>query len=369
MGHRLVGSDVGMVWFSPHPISTDIWEYNIYTQTGQVLGQLPAYATPTSIFWANGFTFVGFVSGEPGDGGNAYIAFFRGGQQGIIGPLRDVSDQNYYYPVILGIDGDDLIFRWSGNIWSYNLSDGGIHSIAFGTGATNVSHGIWYGETGFYPIHPPSLPGALGSQVSRVDRAAHYTGQSGTINSGQYDFGFFDIPKVLNDVTVIADPLPADTSIGLAYSVDGGSFTTHADTWNTDGETSYVFVVSNASTTVRGRRFEIRLILTTTDSANAPTIRSWTARATAAAHEREFTIAVDATTDNAGEQDGFRLIDSLHTLVVNQDLVTLSLPWENSEEEAAESVVVQVRDVTISDTDEDKMVAYVKLVARDLVTS
>ena len=187
--------------------------------------------------------------------------------------------------------------------------------------------------------------------------------------SGLYDIVFFDIPKMLHEVVVITEPLPANTSFTMDISLDGDtpiSITAPASA-STTGATTHKFTVSDTTTTRKARRFEVVFTLATTDDTVTPTIRSWTARATSAAHEREITLAIDASTSD--EQEGSSVLSALDTLVTNQNLVTLELPYEVRNVDAPESIVVQVDEVQKPDLirDEAQVAAVIKLRARDLI--
>ena len=333
--NRISTSDKGPIWFQRMDNGeTFIFEWNVNSATKSTLAKLPVdFATPYSVFFANGFYFVAFRYGSAHDQpGDAYLFAFRGSQRTTPGPIRAPSGTSTSKPVLLaGMMGDDLIMQYDNAVWAYNQTFGGINQVADSALSPDGSatECVTFGQNVF-------LANPAGSfNVERYDRTA-YTTRTATLDSGRYDFGYPGILKALMTVTVVTEPLPAATSVSLAYSADGGSFTTLASTTEVDrvhdldSATSFTWTVSTAAAPVTGTDFELRLILATTNTANTPTIRSVTARAVGVERIRTHTIEVDTLTRNfaEGATEGSEVLANLKTINEYNGLVKLEHAWD-----------------------------------------
>lgn len=368
---RLSVSDKGPIWIQRLDNGqTLLWEYNVAQDVAYIVGELPVgFAIPTSIFHARGFLFVGFVeAGEPGVGTiDGYIYFQRGTQRGVLGPVRRYTGNGDPGELaICGTLGDELMFYFDQAIWAYNLTDGGLYHIAGVESSAVVGATMWGAVVG----QDVFVSRFSGGEVERY-RADRYAA-SGTSESGLYDMGYLDIPKKLVEVTVVTEPLPAGTSVSAAYTVDGTNYTALTGAHDTDGASEKTWVVStSAGTTVRGRRFGIRLTLATSDPTVTPTVRGVLVRARSAAHERQIVMQVDVSTGVSDVQATADLIASLRGLVTAQDVVSFASPLLGDPEDSPETFDVEVRNLVVPDAENpaDRLAAVVELAAVELVVA
>jgi hypothetical protein len=364
---RLAASDKGPIWLQRLDNGqTRIWEYNVAQDVGYVVGELPvSISLPTHILFARGFFFVGFVVTTVAfsAAGDAYVYFQRGAQRGVLGPMRDLA-ANSGQMVICGVVGDELVMHRDKAMWAYNLSDGGIYHLASVPDAeiTTQSAAVFGADVFLAPM--------TGLKVVRL-RTDRYTTQTATLESGLYDMGYLDIPKKLVEVTIVTEPLPADTSVSVAYTVDGTTYVALTGAHDVDGASEKTWIVStSAGSTVRGRRFGIKLTLATTDTTVTPTVRGVLVRAKTAAHERQIIMQVDVSTDDAGIQDTAGLIAALRGLVTAQNVVSFSSPLLGDPEDANVAFDVEVRNLIVPDAEDPsaRLAATVELVAVELVS-
>lgn len=99
-----------------------------------------------------------------------------------------------------------------------------------------------------------------------------FTTDTGVMESAVNDFGVVD-EKVLTTITLITEPLPANTSVTVKYQLDQSGTWLTAGTSSTTNSTEKVFVVSTDATTRTFRNLQIRLELDTTDDTVTPVVR------------------------------------------------------------------------------------------------
>jgi hypothetical protein len=366
---------VGPVWYTRFDNGeTIITQYNEYTDTAEVIGTLPiTWAWPYSIHFANGILFVGFRQAfEPTEKGLAYIYWLRGSQSGVIGPIpedgfSDITDR----VLIAGTYGDDLMIAYGNFLWAYNFSRGGIHRIA-GPWAAGTTVGIrtakMFGSKLFVAGHSYS---SVGKRVEHWDMLKY---DRATFLSGMYDLGYPDIPKMIQELTVITSGTSGDIASTSYLADENGNAVTLPAINNTSGR--FNWNISTPSSTFNARRIQVFLDFNTDSSDDTVplVIENIIIRATAAAHEREFTLIVDLSAGSSDPEisSTSALIGELQALVDAQTLVTFTFPWENNLDggQAESAVVVQVRDVSVTDAmaPDARPTAVVKLLARDLVT-
>lgn len=365
---RMSMSDKGPIWLQRLDSGqTLIWEYNVATDTGSRIGRLPLdFAFPYSIFHAFGFVFVAFrAAPSHAAAGEAFVYYQRGGQRGVLGPIRSLTGSTGSKPVIIaGVDGSDMVIFYDGGVFVYDLGRKGLFLMSDKSTTGSPADAITIGPT---TLIGPVTSGGNTKAVERFNRL-EYTTRTARIDSGLYDLTYFDVPKMLLDVTVVTDPLPANTQVQVAYSVEGDSFVTVGSTHNVDGETFFRFPISTAGSGVVGRQFGIRLIPATTDVSVTPTIRGWTAMAVSAADERTIYMKVDMSEDD--DQNPITLIAGLQALKQSQRPVNFVTPFQRDGHASAETVVVTVRDVLTPDvmSPTAPAVATVVLRALELVT-
>jgi hypothetical protein len=298
---RMSLSDRGPIWLQRLDNGqTFLWLYDPASDTQERLGKISVdFVFPYSVFFSHGFVFVGLryapAHSEPGD---AYLWFKRGAQDGYAGPFRSQTESTGSKPILIaGVIGDDLIVYFDGAVWAYNLTDGAIYQMADQTTTGTPEDAITFGKEIFIT---PVTSGGNSLAVERFDTTA-YTTEVASIDLGKHDWDYPGMVKTLLDVSVVTDPLPADTTLQVAVSADGAAFATLTGTASTDGATRHTFTAStSAGTTISGMEFEIRLLPLTTNVANTVTVREVSGRATGAEHVLETVMILDASGDDAG---------------------------------------------------------------------
>jgi len=343
---RLCVTDTGLAWLLPEDNGTvRIMEYNSVTDTDHRSGKLPVeFAFPYSMHFAHGFLFVGYRFCAAHDQkGDAYIYFQRGGQWGSAGPIRLVDSSSASQPVIIaGVIGDDLIFYYGGAVWAYDLSAGAIFQLAKSgaADATTVTDAATYGKEVF-------LANTDGSAAVEHFDTTLYTTDDASWSSGRFDFDLPGISKTMLRVTVVVDPLDANTTMTLKMSADGATAVSVDGTFNTDDDTTYTWTTSVSGGTqdqVTGRDFEIELIPDSTNSANTPKIREVFAEAISAEKRRGVELDVDLTHGQTVKAaDGTKLLADLRSAAeYSGGVVKFTDPWGVASHEAKRSSDVMV---------------------------
>ena len=372
-GRWIVPTDRGVAFIAPLKTGEiGIFEYNAGSSTTVQIGALPGKgAMFYDILWANDLLFVGFHSQwqyNPGGGntyggaGKAHVWVYANNAPSVIGPIRPINNAEGDTSVRLaGMDGDDLIIIYDYSVWAYNVTSGGIShlgELAADGGGWRMSGRVY--QDGVF------VGGGEQSSSYYVERMAldEYVA-SGTIDSGIYDLQYFDVEKMLIELVVLTDPLPADTTLQAWYALDGSDTFTSLGTSTTDDQTLHEFTISTVGSTVRARYVEIRLGLATTDSSVSPRIRKWHVRGTDAVHERRFHLLLDMKTHD--RQKAHQAIAALRGLVEAQDLVTFVNPLTVDDHETPLSYSVRVSDAHLPDniTEGDNM--YAQVILTDVV--
>lgn len=342
---RITTSDKGPVWVQRTDSGdTFLWEYNVGGGAASIIAQLPhKRVSPYGVAYANGVYVVAYRAAiAHGVAGDAYLYVQRGETRSIV-PIRSVSGSTASKPILIaGTIGSDLIFYFDGAVWAYNLATGGIYMVGSKTSTAEPSDAAAFEDEVF-------LAGVTFSgntqAVERV-RLDRYM-STGTLESGRFDARYPGLPKLLTEVTVMTEPLPAGTSVQVAVSSDGGTFVALAGAHDVDGATSHTFVGSTPSTSIIGREFELKLTLNGTSTAT-PTVRSVAAVVTGAAHLEEWVMEVDCSDiDSVGGQAGWDVIDRLRGLAASQQVVTFTNPWEQRGTDGADEIPVRVLDVIL----------------------
>jgi len=252
------------------------------------------------------------------------------------------------------------VMVYTGNVWAYDLTDGGLSMSARGVSSGGVSaptSAVVYGDAVFVA---GASDGTDTGVVERVDFAAYST-TAGTLDTGRYDFGYLGLPKTLTKVTVaLAEPLVSGQKVVAAYSVDGASFVTiGADTDMGVGESRHMWVVSDSSNgTVRGQDFEFRLSVTATSSAS-PKVVALTVEAVGSDDRIEWLLRPDVGWSNVANPDV--TLAALRKLKTDHAVVSFSDPWQVSPSAAAETFDVVVREAYLPATDGGEAAAVVRL--------
>lgn len=377
--NRACATDVGVAWVTRlNSGQTFIRHYNSFTDTTEVVGRLPVdWAFPYSIAFVLGNIIVGWrdVVDIDTDTGPAFLSFFDGDGRslGTVGPLPYTGGEEAGSgPVtIAGAIGSDLMVVSSDRVIAYSLDTGGMHVF----GVVNdepttkaLSAKVFKGR--LFVTYDTSGVGT-GYRTALFDPAVR---TRGGVWFGRYDFAFFDIPKTMIEVTleIDVDRTTSGTISGVFQVDDGVSGTlSPVAVDNTTG--SVTWLISDVDNTFVGRRLRLGIrSATPTTSADEIAILSITARAVAAAHEREFTLVIDVSSDPSGRQDGPAIVAALQTLLASQEVVFFLQPWEDRPDsgKATENIEVQIREISFPDMGKEnkRPTAVVKLLARDLVT-
>lgn len=368
---RLAVSDRGPIWLDvDFGGQVSVWLYDPAGDVQERIGRVPIDGVfPYSLFWSHGFTFVTLrVAPLHASTGDAYLWFQRGAQQGFAGPFRSLSGATASKPILIaGVIGDDLIIYFDGAVWAYNLTDGAIYMMATQTTTGTPEDAITLGKDIFIA---PVTSGGNTLAVERFDTLA-YTTQTATIDLGKHDWDYPGLVKVLYDITIITDPLPANTSLAAYVSADGGAFAQVGATSSTDDVTRHRFVASASSgSTISGIEFEIRLVLATTDVDDSPTVREVSARATGGQSVLEIVMMVDCGKSRGEAAKFLTALDAL-ARPATPTILSLTDPYQANEKDTVSAFDVKIKEVrspkAINDQNKDERAALIRVHALDLV--
>lgn len=356
--NRLTVSDVGPVWLQRLDSGeTHIWEYNVAEDVQQRIGRLPvAVSFPYSVAYANGFVYVGFrYAPSHASEGLGYLYYQRGAQRGVAGPFsRDVAASAGAPVLIAGMVGDDVVVLYGGTAYAYNLTTGGISQI----GAVDDSR--WSARVFGRDVF---AGGGDNKNVQRLVDGKYAS--SGVLLTGRHDMEYPGLRKRLLDVTVVTDPLPEDTSVGMTVIVDGAAPVALTGSHATDDAQRFTWAAASDSSDIVGYQFELRPVLATSDEDNAPVVRELIATASAAAHRVEWILAIDCS-DMSWEE-----IDDLNALA--GEIVEFVDDFQNRDSEDPDEFVVVVDQVLtprmFDPEGDDHVVGRVRLVSRDLLVT
>ena len=339
---RLVATDNGVAWLAGAPNGfVYLHEYNHFDESHSIAGVIPPNAPSGGVlYYGRGFAWVLYQESSSGDG---YLWFKGGGQEGVVGPF-DLASGNAL-GVIFGFVGDDLLFAFGGRLLAYNISSGGLHK-------PNKSSGQSIGLQCGYLYQGQVFSGYGGAAAWRYDWNAFdlTTALWNTLDTGRFDFDYPGFDKIFTEVIVYTDEGDGwDGSLALEYSVDGGTFTAHADTKTiSSSNRKHTFTLSNSTTTVKGHELELRLKMKS-DGTDAPIIRKVVARAMPAEMTEEIVLQLDLSYPRSeGESPrSADLIADLKALAESGDVVSFENPWEVEDHEAPETVDVKIVEVVV----------------------
>jgi hypothetical protein len=163
---------------------------------------------------------------------------------------------------------------------------------------------------------------------------------SGYTISPAHDFGLAST-KVLQSIEVVCEPLPTNASIQLAYSLDGGSFTS-LSAYTTDSGTGESVVISTDAAPKTFRSMRVKLTLNG-DADETPIVKAVNVRASSNETYKVWQLLVDCTDEGSPRgYSGEDLIDNLvglnnDTVVAFKDGYTVRRPGEYDEHD----VIVQ----------------------------
>lgn len=355
--NRMSLSDKGPIWLQRlNNGQTFIWEYNVASGTQARIGKLSVdFAFPYSIFYTQGYVWVGFrYANSHTEKGPAYLYFQRGANRGVRGPFR-ASGSTASEPIwIAGQIGDDLIVTFDDKFWAYNLTSGGLNEIGAFATAGPAEDAATFGQEVF--------ASGMSDKVDRADRDTYVS--AGELYTGRFDFDYPGLRKQLLEVTVVTDPLPANTSMTMEVSVDGSADTALTGTHSTATNRRFTWA-GDGSNTLIGYEFELIPNLATTSSSATPTIRQINATVASDAFRIEWIITVDCSKMSETE------LDALNALI-GGGIVTFSDPWQNRSSTSPDSFSVRVVELISGElkrgASPEESSATLRILSRDLVS-
>ena len=166
--------------------------------------------------------------------------------------------------------------------------------------------------------------------------------------TGRWHFGYPNVEKIFTTVAIDTNDLDSVDEITLAYSVDGGAFTSHATTFDGAANT-YEWTLSTNSATVQGKDLDLRFTVTDRATTDTDDLRFYRirARSTSVQARREWQLVLDASdSSSAGhEQNDVAWLQELETLKTAKAVVQFSDPWQQYDEGTADTFDVIVEDV------------------------
>lgn len=354
---RITTTDVGIAWIERFA-RPRIRHYNDGASSTSLVGMLPIQSNfaRKSLHYSflDDTFYAGFVLG-----GDGYLAAY-GSTSSIIGPFESQGSGLGYSFAVIGETGNEILCADWNSVYSYDRSTGAITRIFRGTldGLTSTidENSSWASA---YLLESDPL---TSNQTLYMARPAagestilqfHKYEADGYWTSGELDFQYPGLTKILTEITVETDPLPTGTTVKLSYSTDGGDFREDTTNLMTAGATTYRWHMAADGASAVGKVFEIRLDLATTNSSNTPTIRAVSASVTGAERRRQWQLIVDTADHEGGAGDhrqaSYSVLADLVTLGNNQSAVTFTSPFENRDEDGDDTYTVIVRDVVIGD--------------------
>ena len=332
---RITKTDVGVMWLSSeHDGSTHLHEYNAFLDAHSIVGVLPSRFARSSacLHFARGFAWVLY---EEETNGESFLWFKGGGQEGVVRITEGAAGS------IAGFEGDDLLMAVGNYLYAYNVSTGAVYRGTRNT-VNGISGGLTVGTGTFFAATVATH--YVSWKDSDLIAAFH------TLDTGRFDFDYPGFDKIFTEVIVYTDEGDGwDGLLGLEYSVDGDTFTAHADTKTiSSANRKHTFAISTSESTVKGHDLELRLKMRS-DGTDSPVIRKVVARALPAEFHTEFLLELDvAGPTGDGEQIASSVaIEQLRTLAESGDLVPFVNPWEDEDDEDGDSYTVKVVEVAV----------------------
>lgn len=378
--NRITPGDAGPIWYERGD-NGQTWICEYAPDAGGTwvagrVGRLPVdYAFPYTIYYSNGFIFVGFrYSDDHQTAGDAYLYYQRGSQRGVAGPIRSPysKEANYSHPVAIGgVLGNELIISSLGSLWGYNFSTGGIVHIHT-TESTNINNQYdcrVFGKDIFLSNT------SADSKVERWDTTLYTdddVGETCTWESGWYDFGYPGVKKTFLSVTVKTAPIVAADGhqVNLAVSTDGGStYTAVTGDHNTNGATTYTWTLSTSTTSTTGYDLGIRLTLNTDEIDSTPQVYSVTARAISAEKQRSWVLELDPGPllgAFAGrDRQSAQMLANYRSIIEYAGVVKFTNPWDGDPFDSASTYDVVIEEAVLVE-DDPGMDPYVAMRLREV---
>ena len=235
----------------------ELWKYD---GSGVLkLSDFPTNFNPTNICVAFGIVYVGgFTITSASDSQRPQVYFYVNGSLGKLWESQSTTTLNTC-PVSVTPFGNGIAFQdpITNNVLQYDITHGGVHTIA-----TLPSRCQLYTSNG---ISSFLAVDQVGLKTGYIYPGASYN-STGYIQTSQYDFDN-TLSKVIRGIKIDAD-IPANTSIDLAYQLDGcgGTYTT-LQTGATSG-TEYLLPASTSAHSI-----SVRITLNSATGSATPTLK------------------------------------------------------------------------------------------------
>lgn len=208
-------------------------------------------------------------------------------------------------------------------------------------GTTDVANAVWqvYGPTGGFALlsriyDPPSGLSAMtvldliewqGQYfISGTDDTTNwfvmftkrntYSLNDGVVESPSWDFDLAE-DKTLMSIQIACEPLEANASLEVFYSLDDAAYVS-AGTYSTTSGVGTTFVVSTDTAEKTFARVRVRVDLKTSNSANTPVLTAVNVRAKAQQKGRKWRLLLDLSDDQSGtsqSHSGAKKITNIET--------------------------------------------------------
>ncbi len=329
LGSRLVAGDRRL--YAGAQIGADTVIYEIVpssaagTGYGREIARLNGLVLET-MWWHGGLLFWSGVNNEP-DGSTTTLQrdiyyYQPDGSWGTIGHVRsqDGVAISQYAPAAGAVSLHTSGFSSTGTYAGRTLAQAAISlfevdAISGGFGQTGRADSVLAGtEVGAsslvkmkdYFIATKNTGGQIMWDTTR------YNTEGGVAISPDFDFAIA-ATKILHSIEIVTEPLPASTSVTVAYSLDGGSWTS-LSAHDVDDSAGTKWTISTGGSTKTFRSMALRLTLSGTSTAT-PTVKSVNVRASVDTHVNVWQLLLDCTDETSPRGfDGAKLIDNLTAL-------------------------------------------------------
>lgn len=316
-----------------------------------------------------------------GDRDTAALLFVHEDTSGTIGLIRD--DTAIRITGISATGKNELLIgtRQSGSlveVYRYDMATGGLSLFTRKTGfaADRQVVSIQRGDNAyFFGIGPQTYSGTAVGSVERTTVSG--TGRYAATTQVTHPIWDFDLPaeeKILTEVEMHVESMPAGTSVSLAFSFDGGADVT------TDRNGTALTLSSPSLRTLflmddKFRWCQPKITLDTTNTANTPVVLSVTLRATTVNFIQLYEVAVDLMDDLAGARrtgqqiTGAAKLANLRTLRDNKAVFDFKPFYASSSMRqypgpTAATKKCVVRDMNVSETQQGQ--GFARLVLREI---
>ena len=203
-----------------------------------------------------------------------------------------------------------------------------------------------------------------GSSNTQTYRTAGTYSTSGELITSVHDFDIGE-EKTLMSIRLSTEPLPANTAVQVYYQDDQDGTWTSAGTYDTDSGTGTTFKISTDSSSVKFRNLQLKIKLTTSDTAATPVVRSVQVRCTPTEYVREWDMLLDISDEDAQAQGraftGSQLIDYLKAEATNENIIQFDNGYETPTSGSYDEHDVMIREYNINLTSAGQGVASIKV--------